>query len=77
MYRSDKLDELASPPAQPHDDRLRTLVDRLPKNERHVIERVIFGGVTVNRAAEEIGVPEASAKTLYRNGLARLKEKLK
>lgn len=76
MYRTDKLDELASPDAPFRDDRLRELVDALPKNQRTVIERTFFGVATINEVAEELNVSGKTARSLRALALESLKEAL-
>lgn len=51
--------EAGAPPV--HSDRLRAVVDRLPPAQRHLVERVFFGGEAggLERAAREV---ELSAK---------------
>lgn len=54
IYRRDdfELDEEPLPP--PRDERLRELVDKLPRDQRHMVSRVFFGGATVTEAVAEL-----------------------
>lgn len=76
MYRSDKLDELATPEPEFRDDRLRELVDRLPKRHRRVIEGMFFGSLTINEVALDLGVSGLVAKRLRDEALVILKRKV-
>jgi DNA-directed RNA polymerase specialized sigma24 family protein len=76
MYRSDKLDELASPDAPFRDDRLRELVDALPSNQRTAIERTFFGVATINEVAEELNVSGKTARNLRAQALQNLHDML-
>jgi DNA-directed RNA polymerase specialized sigma24 family protein len=60
------------PPAQ--DAELRRLVDLLPEWERHVVERVYFGGANSRRAAAELDLDPSDGEKLLRRGLAQLKK---
>lgn len=66
-------DELESPDPPAQDPELRRMVDLLPAKERHVIERVYFGGASTHAAAREINVAPHIAERLRRSGLKRLK----
>ena len=54
IYRRDdfELDPEPEPPFR--DNRLRELVDKLPKDQRHMVSRVFFGGATVTQAVSEL-----------------------
>lgn len=55
---------------------LREAVDALPARQRHMIERVFFGGEYVSHAAAEIGLKEAPGKAALEKGLVALREYL-
>jgi DNA-directed RNA polymerase specialized sigma24 family protein len=67
------MDLYESPPDPFYSDRIRTLVDGLPKKQRHMVERVYFGGEAVQTAGEEINVSPSTAKKLLLDGLERLR----
>jgi hypothetical protein len=67
-------DEYPSVEAPPQDDEIRRLVDLLPEYERHVIERVYFGGANSRRAAQELDLDPADGEKLKRRGEAQLKK---
>lgn len=75
-YRSDRLDELETPEEPYRNDRLRELVDSLPAHQKHMVERVFFGQVSVAKAASEIPMSAGSAKIHLEKGLAALREAL-
>lgn len=59
---SDTMDDYPTLAAPVHNDRLRTIIDELPAVQRHLIERMFFGGEGLERAANEIGVNVKNAK---------------
>jgi hypothetical protein len=67
-------DELASPEPAMQDPELRRLVDLLPADERHIVERVYFGGASSHAAARELNLPPYAGERLRRAGLNRLKD---
>lgn len=67
-------DEMESPEHPMQDPELRRLVDLLPAQERHIIERMYFGGVSSHAAAREINLPPYAGERLRRAGLKRLKQ---
>lgn len=72
--RVDYMDEWeSSGPNGARDDRLAALVDALPADQRHMIERTVFGGADRIEAARQIGVSAAAAERLVRDALAQLK----
>lgn len=59
--------------AAEQDDALRALVDLLPADQRHVVERVFFGQGTLRQAAAEAGITPAQASNLQARGLETLR----
>lgn len=67
------IDELPNPEKPSSDPELRRLVDALPADERHLVERVFFGGATTKAAGEEINLSPGVAERKLKSGLARLR----
>jgi len=57
-------------------EQVRAEVDRLPREQREAIELAYFGGRTYRQVAEELGIPEGTAKSRMRIGLARIAQAL-
>ena len=57
-------------------EQVRAEVDRLPREQREAIELAYFGGRTYRQVAEELGIPEGTAKSRMRLGLARIAQAL-
>ena len=57
-------------------EQVRAEVDRLPRDQRAAIELAYFGGRTYRQVAEELGIPEGTAKSRMRLGLARIAQAL-
>ena len=53
---------------------LKEVVDRLSDEQRIVIEKAYFGGLTREDIAEELGLPVGTVKTRLRSALIRLRE---
>jgi DNA-directed RNA polymerase specialized sigma24 family protein len=71
--RIDYIDEFAAPPVPEQDWGLRALVDNLPPEQKHLVERVYFGRETPRRAAREIGLSIAVADRLLREAREQIK----
>lgn len=67
-------DEYAALPSPVRDEELRRLVDLLPDWERHVVERVYFGGSNARRAAAELDLDPSDGEKLLRRGVAQLRK---
>lgn len=52
---------------------IREAVDKLPRKQRHMIERHFFDGEFVSHAAAEIGLTETQGKTALEKGLVALR----
>jgi RNA polymerase sigma factor (sigma-70 family) len=57
-------------------EQVRAEVSRLPSEQRAAIELAYFGGRTYRQVAEELGIPEGTAKSRMRLGLARIAQAL-
>ena len=57
-------------------EQVRAEVDRLPREQREAIELAYFGGRTYRQVAEQLGIPEGTAKSRMRLGLARIAQAL-
>jgi len=57
-------------------ERVRAEVERLPVEQREAIELAYFGGRTYRQVAEELGIPEGTAKSRLRLGLRRIADAL-
>ena len=57
-------------------EQVRAEVDRLPREQRDAIELAYFGGRTYRQVAAELGIPEGTAKSRMRLGLARIAQAL-
>jgi RNA polymerase sigma factor (sigma-70 family) len=57
-------------------ERVRAEVERLPAEQREAIELAYFGGRTYRQVAEELGIPEGTAKSRLRLGLRRIADAL-
>lgn len=53
--------------------RLRAALATLRDDERSVIELAYFGGRSYREVADELGIPEGTAKSRIRSGLAKLR----
>jgi RNA polymerase sigma factor (sigma-70 family) len=56
--------------------RLERALDQLSVRQRHVLQLVFYHGLTVDEAAETLGISVGSARTHYARGKARLAELL-
>jgi RNA polymerase sigma-70 factor (ECF subfamily) len=57
-------------------EQVRAEVSRLPSEQRAAIELAYFGGRTYRQVAEELGIPEGTAKSRMRLGLGRIAQAL-
>jgi RNA polymerase sigma factor (sigma-70 family) len=57
-------------------EQVRAEVSRLPSEQRAAIELAYFGGRTYRQVAEELGIPEGTAKSRMRLGLSRIAQAL-
>jgi RNA polymerase sigma factor (sigma-70 family) len=57
-------------------EQVRAEVERLPAEQRDAIELAYFGGRTYRQVAEELGIPEGTAKSRMRLGLRRIADAL-
>ena len=57
-------------------ERVRAEVERLPSEQREAIELAYFGGRTYRQVADELGIPEGTAKSRMRLGLRRIADAL-
>lgn len=57
-------------------EQVRAEIERLPAEQREAIELAYFGGRTYRQVAEELGIPEGTAKSRMRLGLRRIADAL-
>ena len=57
-------------------EQVRAEVERLPAEQRDAIELAYFGGRTYRQVAEQLGIPEGTAKSRMRLGLRRIADAL-
>lgn len=57
-------------------ERVRAAVDQLPPDQREAIKLAYFGGRTYRQVAQELGIPEGTAKSRLRLGLRRIADVL-
>jgi len=57
-------------------EQVRAEVSRLPDEQRAAIELAYFGGRTYRQVAQELGIPEGTAKSRMRLGLGRIAQAL-
>ena len=57
-------------------EQVRAEVERLPAEQRQAIELAYFGGRTYRQVADELGIPEGTAKSRMRLGLRRIADAL-
>jgi RNA polymerase sigma-70 factor (ECF subfamily) len=57
-------------------EQVRAEVSRLPSEQRAAIELAYFGGRTYRQVAQELGIPEGTAKSRMRLGLGRIAQAL-
>ncbi len=57
-------------------DRVRSALDRLPREQREPIELGFFGGITHQEIARQTGLPLGTVKTRIRMGLRKLRAAL-
>ncbi|CAN5745043.1 sigma-70 family RNA polymerase sigma factor [soil metagenome] len=58
-------------------DELRAALQSISKVQREAVALAYFGGRTYREVAEELGIPEGTAKTRLRDGLAKLRQVLR
>jgi len=77
IWRFDDMDTwLMDEATTEHDDQLRELVDSLEPFQRHMVERVAFGGANQAEAAREVGRTQPEGARAYSKALGVLYEKL-
>jgi RNA polymerase sigma-70 factor (ECF subfamily) len=54
-------------------ERLGEALDQLPEDQRAALELAYYGGQTLKQVAETLGIPEGTAKSRVRLGLARVR----
>ena len=57
-------------------EQVRAEVEKLPPEQREAIELAYFGGRTYRQVADELGIPEGTAKSRMRLGLRRIADAL-
>jgi RNA polymerase sigma-70 factor (ECF subfamily) len=68
------VDEMAM--ALVNAERVRAAVDALPREQRDAIQLAYFGGKTYREVADVLDIPEGTAKSRMRLGLARIAQAL-
>jgi RNA polymerase sigma-70 factor (ECF subfamily) len=74
------LEPAAGPDAEVDDElsrawlatQVRTALDQLPTDQREAVVLAYYGGRTYRQVAEELAIPEGTAKSRLRLGLAKL-----
>ena len=77
QYRRDDLDDWAALDEPTQDEPLRVMVDSLPAVQKHIVERVYFGGATITEAAKEAGINVKQARTEEASALKALRALLR
>jgi RNA polymerase sigma-70 factor (ECF subfamily) len=77
--REELMSEFSSQLEEPVDDLseawdLKNSLKSIPPVQREAIVLAYFGGRTYREVAQELGIPEGTAKTRLRDGLKRMKE---
>src|SRR5207253_2869908 len=54
-------------------DRLEEALEQLPADQRAALELAYYGGQTLKQVADTLGIPEGTAKSRVRLGLARVR----
>ena len=57
-------------------ERVRAALAELPSDQRQAIELAYFGGQTFRQVAAVLGIPEGTAKSRIRLGMAKLTDAL-
>jgi RNA polymerase sigma-70 factor (ECF subfamily) len=57
-------------------ERVRAAVDVLPAEQRRAVQLAYFGGKTYRQVAQELGIPEGTAKSRLRLALRRIADAL-
>jgi RNA polymerase sigma factor (sigma-70 family) len=78
--RLDVTEPMSSPDAEVDDElsrawlatQVRTALDQLPTDQREAVVLAYYGGRTYRQVAEELAIPEGTAKSRLRLGLAKL-----
>jgi RNA polymerase sigma-70 factor (ECF subfamily) len=78
--RLDMIEPAAGPDAEVDDElsrawlatQVRTALDQLPTDQREAVVLAYYGGRTYRQVAEELAIPEGTAKSRLRLGLAKL-----
>jgi DNA-directed RNA polymerase specialized sigma24 family protein len=76
FFSTEDLDLFEAPPSGVRIERLRELVDELPRLERHLVSRVFFGGADLQTAGEEVGLSKHRRKVVMERGLETLRKAL-
>jgi DNA-directed RNA polymerase specialized sigma24 family protein len=75
-YRESDPDQWEDQGPPPRDERLRELVDQLPRRQQHLVSRVFFGGAHLTEAAAEIKMKPLVAGRLLERALEGLRRAL-
>ena len=69
---------ISAVPTEQIDERQRIMaaLAQLPDGQREALVLAYYGGRTYREVAEELGIPEGTAKTRLRDGLAKLRDLL-
>lgn len=76
FLRDPDPDLWANPEPEFRDDRLRELVDTLPRKQAHMVSRVYFGGASLEVASTEIRVTPVQGKRILERALEGLRNAL-
>lgn len=73
FWRIENMDDYTHEDPPVRQTELLALVDSLPRLERHILERVFFGGAPLSVAGREVGLDPDAAGVIRDRALGRLR----